>query len=80
MEIQQDALTGFFYYDQLPENFRLALLSDFNNLSNCIETRKPFLVQGFYSGRFECYRVQLWFRVEKIKEWLEQGRVYVVKS
>ena len=76
-DIKQDK-NGLFYFDHLPGNFRRATADDFYDLKNAVLTKKPFLVHGFYSEMYECYRVCESFSINKLKPWLSEGRVYVM--
>jgi len=80
VEVKQDELTGFFYYEQLPENTRLATVADFVDMNNCIAISKPFLIHGFYTNTYDCFRVYPGFKIEKILPWLNEKRVYVFEK
>jgi hypothetical protein len=76
--IKQDPTTGFYFYDTLPSGWRIATPFDFDDIIGCVQKRMPFLVKGFHSGKFECYRVQESFKIHKIMPWIECCMVYVL--
>lgn len=78
MELQYH--NGWPYYPQLPENFRLATESDFRPLADKIKGKMPFLIHGFHSGRYECYRVTPRFRIEAIQQFIQLNRVYILNK
>lgn len=68
---------GLYYYDQPPEGTRPATEKDFKDIAKCIRDEKPFIMQGFYSPEWYCYRVKTGFEIKKILPWLQEGKVYV---
>lgn len=78
MDIKTDA-NGCQYYETLPEGWRIAYTDDFFDRSGNFIKNKPYLVQSFHSGKFECYRSRSKDLVQKLKPWMEEGKVYVLK-
>lgn len=76
MEPKKDD-NGFFYYDQVPENFKVADRDDFFTDDEKLITKKAFLVQGFYDPKIYANRTKPGFDVNKLEPWLNNGRVYV---
>ena len=78
-ELKKDEITGLFYYENLPDIFRIGTLEDFSNLKQMIQDKKPFLMLSYVTGRYECYRVSFFFEVHKLNPWLNDNKVFVLK-
>lgn len=78
MEIKTDP-NGFKYYDSLPEGWKPAVEDDFVNKDGLFIIGKAYLVQSFYSNKFECYRSRSKDLVQKLEPWMEEKRVFVLK-
>jgi hypothetical protein len=78
MDTKTDA-NGFQYYDSLPEGWRKGCSDDFFDKFGKFIKDKPYLIQSFHSGKFEAYRTKSKDLISKIKPWLDEGRVFVVK-
>jgi len=80
MEIKKDEISGLFYYEKLPENFRIATEKDFENIENVIEVMKPFLILGENWQVYQCYRATRNFSLKKIKYYLDNNLIFVLKN
>lgn len=65
---------GFYYYDHLPEGTRQAIREDLAN--GTFKEQTPYLVHGFHSNRFECYRVKESLP-ESALEFIDLCRIFV---
>lgn len=65
---------GFWYYPEQPEGTRPATTEDIE--SGSFRAGAPFIMHGFHSGRFECYRSN-GIISESLREFIECGRVYL---
>lgn len=74
MELKQDD-SGFWYYPDKPEEFRVASVFDFKS----IIPGTPFLIHSFHYDVFQCYRTNKNFKIDHIIKWINHGRVYVKK-
>lgn len=68
---------GFWIYDQLPPGIRLAAVNDFYNKEDQFYTGLAFLIQSYYSHKFECYRTISKSSFKNLGAWIQDGRVYV---
>jgi hypothetical protein len=78
LEIQTDQ-NGFKYYESLPEGWKAASESDFFNEDDLFIIGKPFLIHSYHSNRFECYRIRSKESFARLRPWIDDGRVYVLK-
>ena len=73
-ELKQNK-NGLYYFDDLPDKYRLATLNDFTEP----EERIPFLVLGFSWPVYQCYRLTDSSDLDQIRKWIEMKRVFVLK-
>ena len=78
MYILKDEISGLFYFEKLPKNFRIAKPKDFEDLEMAIDKMKPFLIYGFIWQFYICYRVNEFFKLTNIKYWMDRERVFVM--
>jgi len=67
---------GFLYYDQLPDNTRLATMDDFHHQGNKHIGMK-FIIHGHYDKRYELYKVTENTTAGKLKSFIDNNMVYV---
>lgn len=77
MEIKTDK-NGFKYYEEIPEGWRQATVEDFYDKSGRFIINKPFLVKSYHTETYQCYRSHNISLLQKIKPWMEDGRVFVL--
>ena len=77
--IKKDENTGIFYYDELPDTVRPATLEDFFQ-NNSFIIGKWFIVHGFYSNKYECYKTKLGECYVMVLQFLNYNRIYVKKE
>lgn len=68
---------GFKYFDQLPSGWRTATVDDFYNRNGLFMIGKAYLVQSYYTGIFETYRTITISGFNRLKPWIEDGRVFI---
>jgi hypothetical protein len=72
--------SGFKYYEELPPLTRVATINDFINIKECVKKQKPFLIHSWHTNKYECHRVKTEFFLQKIKPWLDEGRIFVFEE
>lgn len=78
MQPKQDK-NGFWYYNNLPENTRLAVIDDFYDDGRLI-LGKPFLIKSYIKKIFWANRVKKNFPYnDDFLNFLNNGRVFVYK-
>ncbi len=75
MEIKND-IAGSPYYENQPAGTRVASRDDFFQYGERI-INMPYLVKVFYDEIFYAKRTNESFKIEKLKPWLDVGRVFV---
>lgn len=78
MELEKNKL-GMEYYESLPDKYRLAEADDFYAESGKLIVGKPFLVHSYYDDKYQAYRTSDSFTINKIKPWLDDERVFVLR-
>lgn len=69
-----------YYYDHLPEEFRIAAHEDFYNDDGKLLTGKAYLVKSYHNGeKYQAYRTTSTFNIRKIAIWLDDSRVFVLR-
>jgi hypothetical protein len=71
---------GFWYYDQVPENFRQASREDFFTDDGKLIIEKPYLIKSHHFNKVEAHRTKAGFDVDNLLPWLDERRVYVLKD
>lgn len=64
---------GLFYFESLPEDYKLATWDDFLKA----EERTPFLVLGNIWQVYQCYRASSETNMDYLKEFINENRVFV---
>ena len=81
MEIKTTQFGGK-YYDELPENTRIASLDDFYNHHGRLDIGKPFIVKSMITkNRFWANRIKPGFacQEENFMQFLNEGFVFVFR-
>jgi hypothetical protein len=68
---------GLYYYPEQPPDTRVAIPSDFSRIPVLIARNTPFLVLGWEWQVYQCYRIREGFTLDKIRPWLDAGRVFI---
>jgi hypothetical protein len=64
-------------YVTLPAGWRKATPGDFSDVNRLIQVSKPFLIHGYYSNLFECYRFSSATNMSNLLPFITDGRLYV---
>lgn len=65
---------GFWYFPELPQ---CAVVATEEELA-AIKTGTPFILHGFYSEKYECYRATKNFKRSDYQAWIDEGRFYLL--
>jgi len=79
MEIKTD-INGNKFFEELPTGWRIAKECDFFNDDQRFYKGKAYLVHSFHTNRYETYRTTGMDSFNRMKEWIEWGRVYVLEG
>lgn len=71
-----EIFAGIPCYSDQPAGTRLAMPSDFF-LNGIPRAGMFFLVHSFHSNQYEAYKVKADFKIDLIRPWLKENRVYV---
>jgi hypothetical protein len=72
--------SGIYYFDELPKDVIIAEPSDFYDENKTLRVGLKYIIHGFYSGKYEIYKIHQGLDSEKLIEWFKENRIFMKKE